>query len=167
MPVAIFLSHSTYDDATVAELRIALESHGVSVWADSQRLSAGEELTPRIQEAIANAQHFVVLLSPRAINSPWVHKEVQLAQTVKQSRRDGYKVIPVLYDGVTPGALPWLFDAEIVAVTLGNGPNAIAAALPDLLVALGLRLPDDPLLPTPLETVPLAELTLHLTELSA
>jgi hypothetical protein len=32
MPVAIFLSHSTHDDATVAALRIALESHGVSVW---------------------------------------------------------------------------------------------------------------------------------------
>jgi hypothetical protein len=62
-------------------------------------------LTPSIQEAIASAQHFVVLLSPRAINSPWVRKEVQLAQTVKRSRRDGYKVIPVLYDGVTPGAL--------------------------------------------------------------
>jgi hypothetical protein len=167
MSVAIFLSHSTHDDATVAALRIALESHGVSVWADSQRLSPGEELTPRIQEAIASAQHFVVLLSPRAIKSPWVHKEVQLAQTVKQSRRDGYKVIPVLYDGVTPGALSWLFDTEIVAVTLGNGPNAVAAALPELLVAFGLRLPDDPLLPAPLETIPLAELTLHLSELSA
>jgi hypothetical protein len=164
MPVTVFLSHSTHDDATVAALRAALESYGVSVWADSQRLSAGEELTPRIQEAIANAQHFVVLVSPRAINSPWVSKEVQLALAVKQSRGDGYKVIPVLYNGVAPGTLPWLFGEEIVAVTLDNGPNAIAAALPDLLVALGLRLPDDPLFPTPLQTVPFAELTLHLTE---
>lgn len=63
MPVAIFLSHSTRDDATVAALRTALESHGVSVWADLQRISPGEELTPRIQEAIASAQHFVVLLT--------------------------------------------------------------------------------------------------------
>jgi hypothetical protein len=109
MPVIIFLSHSTYDDATVTALRTALESYGVVVWADSQRLTAGEELTPRIQEAIAKAQHFVVLVSPRAINAPWVHKEVQLAQEIKRSRRDGYKVIPVLYDGVMAGALPWLF----------------------------------------------------------
>lgn len=164
MPVTIFLSHSTHDDATVAALRTALEGHGVSVWADSQRLSAGEELTPRIQEAIANAQHFVVLVSPRAINAPWVHKEVQLAQAVKRSRHHGYKVIPVLYDGVTAGAIPWLFDAEILAMMLGSGPNAIAAAVPDLLVALGVQLPDDPPLPAPLETVPLAGLTLHLTE---
>jgi len=40
MPVIIFLSHSTHNDATVAELCTALESHDVSVWADSQRLSA-------------------------------------------------------------------------------------------------------------------------------
>jgi 5S rRNA maturation endonuclease (ribonuclease M5) len=60
LAVTIFLSHSTHDDATVAALRTALQSHGVSVWADSQRLSAGEELTPRIQEAIANAQHVLV-----------------------------------------------------------------------------------------------------------
>jgi hypothetical protein len=76
MPVTIFLSHSTYDDATVAALRTALESYDVSVWADSQCLSGGEELAPHVQEAIANAQHFVVLVSPHAINAPWGHKEV-------------------------------------------------------------------------------------------
>jgi hypothetical protein len=40
MLVAIFLSHSTYDDTTVAVLRRALESYDVWAWADSQHLSA-------------------------------------------------------------------------------------------------------------------------------
>jgi hypothetical protein len=40
MPVTIFLSHSTHDDATVGALRRALERHGIPGWADSQRLSA-------------------------------------------------------------------------------------------------------------------------------
>jgi hypothetical protein len=40
MLVAIVLSHSTYDDTTVAVLRRVLESYDVSAWADSQRLSA-------------------------------------------------------------------------------------------------------------------------------
>jgi hypothetical protein len=40
MLVTIFLSHSTYDDTTVAVLRRELESFDVSAWADSQRLSA-------------------------------------------------------------------------------------------------------------------------------
>jgi hypothetical protein len=40
MLVAIFLSHSTYDDTTVTVLWRELESYDVSAWADSQRLSA-------------------------------------------------------------------------------------------------------------------------------
>src|SRR5712692_6014007 len=160
MPITIFLSHSTHDDATVTALRQALEPHGVSVWADSQRLSAGDDLTARIQEAIIEAQHMMVLVSPRAINAPWVYKEVQLAQAVKRARGDGYKVIPVLYDGVTAGALPWLFGEEVLAVTLGSGPNAVTAALPTLLAALGLERPDEPVAPAPLDTALLAESTL-------
>jgi hypothetical protein len=39
MLVGIFLSHSTYDDTTVAVLRRVLESYDVSAWADSQHLS--------------------------------------------------------------------------------------------------------------------------------
>jgi hypothetical protein len=164
MALTIFLSHSTQDDAIVADLRTALEAHGVSVWADSQRLSAGEALTPRIQQAIAEAQHFVVLLSPRAINSHWVHKEVQHAQAVQRTRYDGFKIIPVVYDGVTPGALSWLFGEEVLAVELGTGPNAIAAALDALRPALGLQQPDEPRRVPPLDTAPFADLTLHLTE---
>jgi tetratricopeptide (TPR) repeat protein len=105
----------------------------------------------------------VVLVSPRAINAPWVHQEVQLAQAVKRAR-EGYKVIPLLYDGVTAGALPWLFGEEVLAVSLGNGPNAVAAAVPALLAALGLALPDEPERATPLDTAPLADLTLSLSE---
>ncbi len=164
MPCTIFLSHSTHDDAMVAALRAALEVHGVSVWADSQRLSGGDNLTARIQEAIKQAQHVVVLVSPRAINAPWVFQEVQLAQEVKRARQDGYKVIPLLYDGVTAGALPWLFGEEVLGITLGSGPNAVAAVVPALLAALGLALPDEPERATPLDSPPLADLTLHLSE---
>jgi hypothetical protein len=164
MALTIFLSHSTQDDTIVAALRTALEAHGVSVWADSQRLSAGEALTPSIQRAIAEAQHFVVLLSPRAFNSHWVYDEVRHAQAVQRTRHDGYKVIPVVYDGVAPSALRWLFGEEVLAVELGAGPNAIAAALDAFLPALGLRQPDEPRRVLPLDTVPFADLTLHLTE---
>jgi TIR domain len=72
MPVSVCLSHSTHADPTVAALRRALEPHGVSVWADAQRLSAGDNLMERIQETIRNTQHFTVLVSPYAINTPFL-----------------------------------------------------------------------------------------------
>jgi hypothetical protein len=40
MLVAIFLSHSAYDDTTVAVFRTVLERYDVSPWADSQYLNA-------------------------------------------------------------------------------------------------------------------------------
>src|SRR5215471_6590373 len=149
MPITVFLSHATHDDATVTALRQALEHHGVSVWADSQRLSAGDPLTARIQEAISQSQHFMVLVSPRSINASWVRKEVQLAQEVQRAHGGGYKVIPVLYDGATYEILPQLFGRQVAAVRLGSGPNAVATALPALLAALGLARPDDPSTPAP------------------
>src|SRR4051794_26160004 len=96
MALTIFLSHSTQDDAIVATLRTALEAHGGSVWADSQRLSAGEALPPFIEQAFAGAQLFVVLLSPRAIIPPWAHKKAQRARALQPARHDGYKIIPVV-----------------------------------------------------------------------
>lgn len=118
MALTIFLSHSTQDDTVVEALREALESYGVSVWDDAQRLSAGEPLTPRIRQAITEAKHFVVLLSPHACASEWVRKEIQLAREVQQSPKDGYKVIPILYDGVMTKDIPGLLGEDIVAVTL-------------------------------------------------
>ena len=88
---------------------------------------------------------------------------LRVALEVQRSRHDGYKVIPVLYDGVTPDAIPGLLGEEVVAVTLGNDPNAITEALKALLPALGLRLPDDLRRVAPRASAPLAELTLHLT----
>jgi tetratricopeptide (TPR) repeat protein len=51
MPVTIFLSHSTHNDATVAALRAALESHSVSVCVTM----SGDCLTAlgRLEEAAA------------------------------------------------------------------------------------------------------------------
>jgi tetratricopeptide (TPR) repeat protein len=161
--MTIFLSHPSEDNTLVEALQEALESHSVSVWADLQQITAGEVLTPSIRQAITKAEHCVVLLSPHACNSAWVHKEIQLAQEVQRSRSDGYKVIPVLCAGVTTDALPALLGEEVRAVTLGNGPNAIAEALPDLLAALGRRQQDAPRRVAPRASVPLAELTLHLT----
>src|SRR5260370_5271449 len=96
---SIFISHSTKDDAAVASLRQQLELRGVTVWADSRELTAGDSLTRAVKTAIKKARHFVVLLSPNARGSKWVIEEVRYALKVRKTRTDGYKVIPILLDG--------------------------------------------------------------------
>jgi hypothetical protein len=46
----IFISHSTQDDAFVAELRQALELQGLAVWVDSRNLRRGALPPPKSNE---------------------------------------------------------------------------------------------------------------------
>ncbi|HBL29159.1 MAG TPA: hypothetical protein DD490_20200, partial [Acidobacteria bacterium] len=103
-----------------------------------------DKLGPEIEKAIETATQVLVVLSPHTVNSPWVRREVQKALAVEQRRKaDGYRVIPVLLPGITPGALGTWFDEEPVAEPIEIGPTGLSAALPRLLAALGERLPTD------------------------
>ncbi|MDQ3135729.1 MAG: toll/interleukin-1 receptor domain-containing protein, partial [Acidobacteriota bacterium] len=140
----IFISHSSKDDGFVKQLREALESHNLSVWADSRELSGGDKLETEIESAIEQARHFVAVISPQTVNSPWVRKEIQKALEVEQRRRDeGYKVIPLLLPGIEPSALGLWFDEETVGVRVEVKTGGLSEVLPALLAALGEQLPND------------------------
>ncbi len=162
---AIFISHASKDDAFVKELRLALESHGLPVWTDSRKLRGGNKLAREISAAIENARQVIVVLSPNTVNSPWVRKEISKALKVEQQKKDtGYRVIPLLLPGIEPAALTLWFDEEPVGIRIELKTGALSEALPQLLAALGERLPDDP---TPNITVaekPVAELILQFND---
>jgi hypothetical protein len=140
----IFLSHASADDAFVAELRQALEALQIQVWVDSRNLRGGSKLASEIEAAIEQARHFAVVLSPSTVNSPWVRREIRKALEVEKKRQgDGYRVIPLLLPGITPGALGTWFDEEPVGVPIEIGAGGLSASLPAVLAALGERLPTD------------------------
>src|SRR5436305_7485963 len=138
-----FISHASADDPFVAELRRALDALQIPVWVDSRELIGGNKLAPEIEKAIEQARQFLVVLSPKTVNSPWVRREIQKALEVEKIRGDGYRVIPLLLPDITPGALGAWFDEEPVGVKIEIGPGGLSAALPALLAALGERLPTD------------------------
>lgn len=162
----VFISHSSKDDGFVKELREALEGLGMSVWADSRELLVGSRLVPEIEAAIETARQFLVVLSPNTVNAPWVRREIQKALKVERERRvEGYKVIPLLRQGVEPSALPLWFDDDAVGDREAIQAGWITEALPAILAALGERLPDDR---APIEAVapqPIEELILKLGDL--
>jgi len=63
-PKSVFISHASADDSFVVELRQALEKLGIPVWVDSRNLRGGDELATEIEQAIENALHVIVVLSP-------------------------------------------------------------------------------------------------------
>jgi len=160
----VFISHATADDAVVKELREALEARGVAVWADSRELSGGEPLRTHVQKAIEQAPQFLVVLGPNTANSPWVQEEVQHARKVAESRKDGYKLIPLMLPGVEPAALKLWFGEEPIGVKLTDGPGRIQKALPEIFAALGRALPDDPQPAQTRDATPVADLILELSE---
>src|SRR5690349_19034884 len=154
--MSVFISHSTKDDAVVAEIRRALESRRIEVWADSQRLAPGNLLEPKVVAAIDACTHCIAILSRDAVNSPWVRKEI--AHAVKA----GKPVIPVMLPGIEVGALGLWFAEEPVGLRIEVGPGGVAAALPQLLAGLGLALPADAAPPVVPPAVPIADLVLEL-----
>jgi tetratricopeptide (TPR) repeat protein len=160
----IFVSHSSKDDVLVKALGKSLEIQGFEPWIDSRRLAGGEKLELKIKQAIEQARAFIVVLSLNAINSPWILKEIKYALKVKKEQGEDYPVIPILLEGVEPGALNLYFEEGPVGIKIQLGPGGISEAMPQIFAALGERLPDDirPMLSPHKE--PLDELLLVLTD---
>ena len=166
-PGHVFISHATKDDEFVKQLRQLLEGFSLTVWADSRNLRGGDKLVAEIERAIESARQVIVVISPNTVNSPWVRKEINKALAVEKERRDkGYRVIPLLLPGIEASALALWFEEEPVGIRVELKTGGVSEALPQILAALGQRLPEDPQ-PAPEPRVRLvAELQLKLKHAS-
>ncbi|MCP4590110.1 MAG: toll/interleukin-1 receptor domain-containing protein [bacterium] len=163
----IFISNTIADDAIVAQIHKVLEDQGLPVWVDSRELAGGDDLKEEVFERIEAARHFMVVLSPKVINSEWVDKEIKHALKVQKDRSDGYKVIPILLKGVRAAALHhWFGKKDLLAVRIRSGRDAVRKALPELLAAVGERAPYDRETATDHVAAPSANLTLRLNNLT-
>lgn len=158
---SVFISHSSKDDAVVRELRQTLESLGVETWTDSERLSGGDPLSPKIKAAIENADCFLAVVSLDALNSEWVEREIEHAKTVQKA---GYKIVPLTLVDIRTPILRRVFGEEPLAVKLGEGPMALANAIPQILAAIGLQRPAEEVKHAQAQAVPLADLVLELKD---
>lgn len=153
-----FLSHSTHDAVFVNALHQALALQGVNAWIDRRELLPGDALLPEIKEAIIFHEVFFLVFSPHAFESKWVEKELDFAKSLSK------RIVTLLLDGQTTGALAWLFDTEPVAIPISSSPGGLEQAMPQILVALGLLLPIDQaaIITPPLVEPPVNELCLVL-----
>src|SRR5215218_690134 len=77
--LSVFISYSR-DDQTVAKLlKLELESGGHSCFLDEADMRFGASVTTALQAAISTADIFCVVLSPSAVASPWVMRELGAA----------------------------------------------------------------------------------------
>jgi hypothetical protein len=106
-PGRTFISYSRKDGAEFAHnLRQSLESETLSVWQDIVTLEGGRDWWSQIEDALKSKSlhHFVLVVTPAALESPVVRREIRLA------RQEGKTVCPVKGPGLGDlGKLPrWL-----------------------------------------------------------
>lgn len=75
----VFISHATSDRPVVERLAVALEAAGVRVWMASKDIAVGANYAQEITDALSRAAGIAVVLTPAAITSPHVRREVNLA----------------------------------------------------------------------------------------
>lgn len=91
----VFLSHSSQDKQFVRKLASDLRPWGV--WLDEEEIKVGESIIARVQEALANCAHIVVVLSKHSVRSRWVEKELNTA-LIGDLSGSGARVFPVLIE---------------------------------------------------------------------
>jgi TIR domain-containing protein len=92
-PTELFLSYSTLDTAFADSVRDVLHHHAIPVWSQIN-IIGGMQWYDEIGAALRRCDWFAVILSPHAVNSMWVRRELMFA--LQQLRFDG-KILPLLY----------------------------------------------------------------------
>jgi hypothetical protein len=125
-PGRTFISYSRKDGAKFArQLRAQLEKEDLSVWQDLVALEGGEGWWTQIERALRSKdlQHFILVVTPAALESAVVKQEIRLA------RQEGKSVSPVRGPGLLDlNKLPrWL--GHIYDLAIREQKNALFAKL--------------------------------------
>jgi len=107
----VFICHASKDKATVRRIAVELERYGVRVWLDERELRVGDSLRERIEQAIEDSDHILVVLSRAALRRPWVKKEINAAFSLETDRQTNV-ILPVLID---PCEVPLLLRDKLYA----------------------------------------------------
>ena len=100
----VFLSHAGRDNAKARRLRKVLVAHRVPVWFSSHHIRAAQQWHDAIGKALARCGWFMVLLTPHAVKSMWVKRELGFALS---ERRFENRIIPLLFQACDYRALSW------------------------------------------------------------
>ena len=104
VPDEVFLSHSSADRAFTARLAEVLRRHGVPVWYSETNILGAQQWHDEIGAALRRCDWFVVVLTPDAVESKWVKRELLFA--LQQDRFDG-TIAPVLCRSCDHEELSW------------------------------------------------------------
>lgn len=110
----IFISYQRKDEKEALRLAQAIQGAGHIVWFDKFEIEPGDSIIGKINDALKQADYFLLCFSSSGIQSKWVDREwmSSLAQEIEDS---GIKIIPIILTGGGPP--PILADKKYVDLT--------------------------------------------------
>jgi hypothetical protein len=109
----VFVSHSSADKKFVRKLKDDLNENDIQTWVDEDELHLGDSLSEKLDSALEDSSHFLIVLSEASIKSDWVQYELEKALRHKKSNLL-QKIIPVKYKSCeVPKELASLLYADL------------------------------------------------------
>lgn len=105
LPVEVFLSHATEDRTVAAELADMLRRHHVPVWFSRTDIRGAQQWHDEIGEALNRCDWFMIILTPKSVQSMWVKRELVYAL---QEKRYENRIVPLLYEACAVDHLSWV-----------------------------------------------------------
>lgn len=119
----VFISHSNQDEALASEIVSSLEGAGLEVWYDRREIIPGDNWADRIAIGLREANAMVVLVTPSALESNHMQRDIDYALTQKRFKG---RLVPVLagdsrqFQG---WSIPWIFEHLPIVSLKGNGSS--------------------------------------------
>lgn len=95
--IHVFICHASEDKSTAREVAHFLKDLGSEVWFDEWEIKVGESIVQRIDGALGQVTHLLLLLSKHSVDKPWVQKEFSSA-LMRQLSNNSITVLPMRLD---------------------------------------------------------------------
>ncbi len=103
--VRVFICHASEDKPTARQIAQFLKGMGSAVWFDEWEIRVGESIVQRIDSALSEVTHLLLLLSQNSVDKAWVKKEFSSA-LMRQLSDNSISILPLRLDnGPVPAIL--------------------------------------------------------------
>jgi len=108
IPREVFLSHSNRDRRFANWLKDELQRRGVPVWYSQTQIVGAQQWHDEIGNGLERCDWFLLVLSPSAVRSTWVQRELLFAL---DSMHYNKRIIPVIFRPCEIKKLSWTLSS--------------------------------------------------------
>lgn len=115
----VFISYSHKDEELARRVAAALDEAGMTTWYDQREIMPGDNWAEKIAQGLRESEAMVVLLTPHALDTLSVRREIEFALGEKAYRN---RLIPVLVGNpqeFQEEKIPWILK-HLHPITLAS-----------------------------------------------